>query len=84
MRYRTTDYDWRQCEKKLNALPQSPPGRSRNCFRKRSALDPAATDTNAVVRSFQVDIPKEAIVDLQRRITARRPPEREPSSRDSS
>jgi pimeloyl-ACP methyl ester carboxylesterase len=42
------------------------------------SMDPAATDTNTAVRSFHVDIAEEAIVDLQRRITAWRPPEREP------
>ena len=37
-----------------------------------------ASNTDSAVRPFHVEIPEEAIVDLQRRITAWRPPEREP------
>src|SRR5215468_9177807 len=38
----------------------------------------AATGADAAVRPFHVDIAQEAIADLQRRIAAWRPPEREP------
>src|SRR5215469_10941466 len=38
----------------------------------------AATGADAAVRPFHVDIAEEAIADLQRRIAAWRPPEREP------
>jgi pimeloyl-ACP methyl ester carboxylesterase len=42
------------------------------------SIDPVDTDTNTAVRPFQVNIGEEAILDLQRRIAAWRPPEREP------
>jgi pimeloyl-ACP methyl ester carboxylesterase len=42
------------------------------------SIDPAATDTNRGLRPFTVQIGEEDIVDLQRRIAAWRPPEREP------
>jgi pimeloyl-ACP methyl ester carboxylesterase len=41
-------------------------------------IDPAGTDTSTAVRPFHVDIGEQEIVDLQRRIAAWRPPEREP------
>jgi pimeloyl-ACP methyl ester carboxylesterase len=42
------------------------------------SMDPATTDENAAVRPFHVAVSNDAIVDLRRRITAWRPPEREP------
>jgi pimeloyl-ACP methyl ester carboxylesterase len=42
------------------------------------SINPGGADTNAAVRPFQVHIGDEDIVDLQHRIAAWRPPEREP------
>jgi pimeloyl-ACP methyl ester carboxylesterase len=42
------------------------------------SIDTAAMNANTAVRPFHVDIPDEALADLRRRITAWRPPEREP------
>ena len=42
------------------------------------SINPAPTDTNTAVRPFHVHIAEEDIVDLQHRIAAWRPPEREP------
>ena len=42
------------------------------------SVDPAPKDTNTAVRPFHVAIGEEDIADLQRRIAAWRPPEREP------
>jgi pimeloyl-ACP methyl ester carboxylesterase len=41
-------------------------------------INPVATNTDTTVRPFHVHIDEEAIIDLQRRIAAWRPPEREP------
>jgi pimeloyl-ACP methyl ester carboxylesterase len=42
------------------------------------STDSAATNANAAVRPFHVDMAEEAVADLRRRIAAWRPPEREP------
>jgi Epoxide hydrolase N terminus len=42
------------------------------------STDTAARNTDPAVRLFHVDIAKEAIVDLRRRVAVWRPPEREP------
>jgi pimeloyl-ACP methyl ester carboxylesterase len=42
------------------------------------STDTAATNDDPAIRPFHVDIAEEAIADLQRRIAAWRPPEREP------
>jgi pimeloyl-ACP methyl ester carboxylesterase len=42
------------------------------------STDTAATNADPAVRAFHVEIADEAIADLQRRIAAWRPPEREP------
>ena len=42
------------------------------------STDAAVTNADTAVRPFHVDVAEEAVVDLQRRIAAWRPPEREP------
>ena len=42
------------------------------------STDTAAMNAETAVRPFHVDIADEAVADLQRRIAAWRPPEREP------
>ena len=45
---------------------------------KTASTDDVIVVSDTSVRPFSVDVPQEAIADLQRRITAWRPPEREP------
>jgi len=42
------------------------------------STETAATSADPAIRPFRVDIAEEAIVDLRRRVSAWRPPEREP------